>query len=421
MTAAYALAVLLAYGVLTIWVEDRVAWAVFQTGIYALAAWRVFRAPRFSSHWALAPLAAAAAWPLLQVALGSSLSRAATVVEGLNWAVFLLVFALSLDVLAEPLARRRFLTILVAFGTALALLSILQNYSSRGLIFWLFPSGYHEDVMGPFVNHGQFAVWVELLFPIALWLAATERRLRPVFACAAVVLFSSVIASASRAGSVLVTGEAVLVAGALMARHAAPRKALALQAFQFVALAAMAIAITGWQTLESRLEVRQPEAIRVDALRASLDMVRAKPWTGSGLGTWSTVYPRYASFDAGVFLNQAHNDWAQWAAEGGLPFALFLAVFAALLCKPAVQSIYGVGTVAFLLHAFVDYPMQQRPALAAWFFAIAGAAIATRNRRSPPYDGPLRRTGTGAHGLDRGDPAGLQTPGAVTPSRPLPR
>lgn len=93
------------------------------------------------------------------------------------------------------------------------------------------------------------------------------------------------------------------------------------------------------------------------------------------------VYPRYAGFDSGSYVNQAHNDWLQWAAEGGLPFAILLAIFALLLWKPAVQSIYGLGTVAFLLHALVDYPMQQRPALGAWFFALAGAAWARQSSR----------------------------------------
>lgn len=71
----------------------------------------------------------------------------------------------------------------------------------------------------------------------------------------------------------------------------------------------------------------------------------------------------------------------------------FLFVFAILLCKPALQSIYGLGTVAFLLHAFVDYPMQQRPALAAWFFALAGATFVWRNGRPATEDGLLRGIG----------------------------
>ncbi|HYW44007.1 MAG TPA: O-antigen ligase family protein [Bryobacteraceae bacterium] len=370
------LAAALSYALLTMWVEERWAWSLFQVGVFVLAGWRVARPHRRSIPLALAPLAAAALWPPLQLALGASISPGPTWDAALNWFTFLVVFALSCDLLSRAAPRRGFLGAVVLFGMFLAAVATTQKYSSGGKIFWLFPSGFPDDVLGPFVNRNQFAAWVELLLPPALYLAATQRRLKPLYGSAAAVMFGAIIASASRAGFALACGEVLAVGIALAARGAAPRKALALGAVQFVTLALIASAVAGWQGLESRLESRGPEALRVDAMKASIQMVRERPWTGSGLGTWSILYPRYAGFDAGVFVNQAHNDWAQWAAEGGLPFLFFLTAFAALLWKPAVQSIYGLGTVAFLLHAIVDYPMQQRPALAAWFFAMAGATAA---------------------------------------------
>ncbi len=117
-------------------------------------------------------------------------------------------------------------------------------------------------------------------------------------------------------------------------------------------------------------------------------------------------------------MNQAHNDWIQWAAEGGLPFASALLIFALLLCKPAVRSIDGVGTVAFLLHALVDYPMQQRPALGAWFFALAGAALAWNGTATD--DGLLRGIGRRAVRIRGRDPAGVQAPGEVVTPGSLP-
>ena len=38
-------------------------------------------------------------------------------------------------------------------------------------------------------------------------------------------------------------------------------------------------------------------------------MAASHPWFGIGLGTWPTVYPRYAIVDIGAFANQAHDDW----------------------------------------------------------------------------------------------------------------
>ena len=162
---------------------------------------------------------------------------------------------------------------------------------------------------------------------------------------------------------------------------------------QFGALAAAGVAVVGCQSLLSRFAGTAGDALRWDALRASVRMVRDHPWAGSGLGTWPSMYPRYAGFDSGLYMNQAHNDWAQWAAEGGLPFLLLMIFFAGTLMKPAFRSIYGVGIGAFLLHALLDYPMQQRPALAAWFFLVAGAVYAGRGAHVDSHDDLLRGVG----------------------------
>jgi O-antigen ligase len=102
-------------------------------------------------------------------------------------------------------------------------------------------------------------------------------------------------------------------------------------------------------------------------------MVRDRPLSGFGLGTWPETYPGYAQFDDGTYVNQAHNDWIQWTAEGGLLFLVLMLAIAAWSVGPAVRTLWGVGILSVLLHALIDYPMQQRPALAALFFALLGA------------------------------------------------
>jgi len=47
------------------------------------------------------------------------------------------------------------------------------------------------------------------------------------------------------------------------------------------------------------------------------------------------------------------------------------------LCGPAVRVIWGLGMVAVFAHGLIDYPFQQRPALAAFFFAWLGVVMAT--------------------------------------------
>jgi len=139
-----------------------------------------------------------------------------------------------------------------------------------------------------------------------------------------------------------------------------------------VVAVAMLTAIAGWELVWNRLQQPDPYAQRRDMNRSSLAMIQARPVTGFGLGTWSIAYPGYALYDDGSFVNQAHNDWAQWAAEGGIPFLLLMLAIAGLTVPPAVRTIWGVGILVVFVQCWVDYPMQQRPALAAFYFAMLG-------------------------------------------------
>jgi O-antigen ligase len=378
---AVALAIFLLYAILTLWVEQRWAWNCFQVAIFALASRQFAWRKSLPHHPALVPLAGAVLWAAAQLRLGVSVSPAATGDQAWNWFTFFLVCGLSAGAGSDPAGRRLLLRILVISGMILATVSALQQVSSGGRIFWLFPSGFTEGVLGPFVNRNQYSAWVELLLPAALYLAAGRSRYRGVYVCAAAVLYGSVIAGASRSGFLLTTAEAVLTLALLALHKRLPRKVF----IQFAGFALLATLVAGWQGLLTRFQTTSVDLVRVDALRASLQMVKDHPWTGTGLGTWSQIYPRYAGFDPGAFVNQAHNDWAQWAAEGGIPFAVLLLFFAGLCCRPAFRSIYGLGILAFLTHALIDYPMQQRPELAAWFFAIAGLAISEGRARARGY------------------------------------
>jgi O-antigen ligase len=393
---------LLGWAVLTLWMEPRWSWAIFQLGVFGLAGWRLVRFRAWRDPAPIALLAAATGWMAMQAAAGWTLSVARTTEAALTWAAFLATFAVSRQLFSEPTRRWRALRALSVFGMLLAGVSTVQQYSTSR-VFWLFPSGFPNGVMGPFVNRNQYAAWAELLLPIVLYLAFADRPLRALHLVSAAVLFGSVVACASRAGFALAGLEVVAVFAVAALRGLERPRVLAAVALQFVLLAAAGSAAAGWSRLGQRLEEHGSTALRAEALRASVQMVRDRPAAGYGLGTWAQAYPRYAAWDSGLFLNQAHNDWAQWAAEGGIPFFLLLLAFALLLSKRAVWSIYGIGTVVMLLHGMVDYPMQQRPALAAWFFALSGAAMAWRKSEAAAHDGLLRGTGSSTKREHRGD------------------
>ena len=69
-------------------------------------------------------------------------------------------------------------TAMVWFAFAVAVEAILQAYLSPGKVFGLFTTGYHDFVMGPIVYHTHFAVFIETILPIALFLALSETKSR---------------------------------------------------------------------------------------------------------------------------------------------------------------------------------------------------------------------------------------------------
>jgi hypothetical protein len=233
-------------------------------------------------------------------------------------------------------------------------------------------------VLGPFVYHNQFAAFVELVFPLAVVAALRDRPRALIYAGMAAALYASVIASASRAGAALVTAELIAILALALARRQISPRTAGLVTICFLAFGLCFGAIVGWQNLWNRMRLPDLFAGRREMLRSTVDMIRERPGMGFGLGTWPTAYPAHAYYDDGLFANQAHNDWAQWAAEGGAPFFLLLLSVAIWSVRPAANSLWGVGIVAIFLHCAVDYPIQ-RPALGGLFFVLLGALAAQAN------------------------------------------
>ena len=111
---------------------------------------------------------------------------------------------------------------------------------------------------------------------------------------------------------------------------------------------------------------------------------------GSGFGSFEDVYKTVepSALLSYRYLNQAHNDWAQFVIEGGLPglFLLILLVawlgwrFIEVWISPAgsardlaLVSLFALAVLG--LASFVDYPLRT-PAMGV--FAIALAVMVER-------------------------------------------
>lgn len=389
--SAFFLAATMAVAVLVMFVPR--PWinpTLFQIGLFSLGllwALAIVVRPfelRFSPVFL--PLSGAVAWGLLQLTAGWTSSRSDTAMATLAWAGNLVAFFLAMQVCRSWRIRRRFMNTLLYFGFVLSIVSVLQYFSGEGRIFWVFQTD-GAVALGPFVNRDQYSAFIEMVLPLALveTLDGGSRAIR--FAVIAAALYASVIAGASRAGALLVTAEIVVVPLILWARGRMRPGVLRSATLNVWLLAFVFAAVAGYAVLWNRFEDPDPLLGRREMLSGTVAMVKAKPYAGFGLGTFRTVYPAYSPVDFGSVVNHAHNDWAEWAADGGIPFSLLMLAVAVWGVPAACKTVWGVGLVAVFLHSLVDFPLQK-PVLELWMFALLGALAAATNTPAPQEISP---------------------------------
>lgn len=353
--------------------------AVLSTAVALRMGAGAFHEPSPRAQLSLGILSGIVLWALAQALFGWSVAPEETVAAATRWCAMAGIFFACTQAFSGQATRwmERF----SLFAGGIAILSLLERYTSGGRFLWIWESGY-LDIYGPFASYMDHAVLMELAFPFAL-LAAVEQR-RPACAAAAALMMAAVVMSASRAGSLLLIAEALVVFAMVAARQPRRRMSLAPAMAASVVLAAALSAAAGWDRLAGRMSEARPFEFRRNVLQSALDMIRERPLAGFGMGNFPTAYPAYARFDDGTRVNHAHNEWAEWAAEGGLPMALAMAVLAACAVRPAIRTVWGIGLLAVLLHAVIDYPLRRCGA-GVWFFFVLAAA------HSAPLHVPSRR------------------------------
>jgi O-antigen ligase len=218
---------------------------------------------------------------------------------------------------------------------------------------------------------------MELLLPVALW-RATRPPWAWTFALCSAVMYVSVIASLSRAGSFLVSLEVLAVpVSVLLVRPTAVRRDTLRRVVVAAALIVVLTSAFGWKQLLKRFDSGDLWQIRREYFRSSVTMLRSRPLMGFGLGTWPIVYPRFAVTDLTTASPHAHNDWMEWASDGGIPFVLFMLIPIVRLSKEALRHPWGMGVITVSLHALVDFPFQVYSIMLT-FFLLAAALESSR-------------------------------------------
>ena len=378
---------------LTVFVRD--SWPLYLFCIAVMLMLAVIAAKRQLDRVSLLPLLIPA-FGLVQLLLSTTAYAPATRVAALRWFALAGVMMITQASFARDRQRRdRFLDQFVLFAALTAILCLLQMHSSQGKVLWFFNTGYDDVVYAFFPSRNNYGQFVELALGVALCRAMTDKTRGLWFGLASALLYASAIASTSRGAAVLTTIELLVVPAVTLWRS---RKSQILHAGLLYAgvfaLALIWTAVSGWDATWKRFG--EPDAYqgRREFTQSALQMAKDRPLIGQGLGTFSLVYPKYAKIDSPELVNFAHDDWAEFAADGGFLFAaLVLGLFAWALPR-LPRHPWSLGLVFVLVHALFDFPFQ-RVAIAGWMFALLGSLPAASGVRVKVRGGWLARAAVG--------------------------
>lgn len=322
-----------------------------------------------------------------QVALRTSAYTYITRYEVLQYISYGMVMLIAGEcVLAEPV-RKKFAMAVILFGSVYAFYALAQGLTSEGKFFWFYAPRFHGQIYGSYVNRNNYAGLMEMLVPFPLVVSMghlMQGGKRTLVAFAAVLMASTIFICGSR-GGMLSFGFEVAVFG-ILALYQRRSARVAISLFALCLLVLGLLLFIGKGQVLGRLGDLAP-GIRWNMTTDCLRMFSHRPVLGWGLGTFPTVYPGFRTFYTNLFVNEAHNDYAQLLVETGLVGFVLMLWFLVFLYRyglptsrrwefrwdGAVSLAALLGCTGMLLHSFVDFNLQI-PANAAVFYALCALA-----------------------------------------------
>lgn len=366
----------------------------------------------------------------LSPAKSLSLDPYATRLVLVQVASLLIYFAATLIFTDMPRRLRTLVRTITIFGFFLAMFGLTQSFTSDGTRVYWFRQLAQSTAFGPFINRHHFAGYMELTIALPLGLlfsGAIERYKRPLYAFAAAMMGVALIMTNSRGGIISLGAEILFLAvvagpglnrGERQPRGRRIRSALLRAGLAFgliVVLIGGTIAIGGSEVFTRLLgtpSAEDPTTGRGHFWNVTLDVIKAYPVVGSGLGSFSVIYTRYDTRNGYLRLEQAHNDFLQTLADGGivggaLGLGFILILFRQGFTRRETEDKFrrGVATgalagcFAVLVHSFFDFTLHTTANALLFLILAALATLDSRVDQGSNYQG-RRRHRSRARGAD---------------------
>ena len=319
-------------------------------------------------------------------------------------------FAATLIFADTPRRLRTLVRTITIFGFLLAMFGLTQSLTTDGTrVYWI-RQLTQSTAFGPFINRHHFAGYMELVIALPLGLlftGAIEKPKRVVYGFVVMLMGVALLMTNSRGGVISLGAEILFLAvvgttarsrhGQRLPRGERARAAMVRAGLSFMLIVALiggALAFGGADIFTRLLgtpTASDPTTGRAHFWSVALDVIKAYPITGSGLGSFGVIYTRFDSRNGLFRLEQAHNDYLQVLSDGGIIGAalglwFILVLFRRGFARRETHDPFRRGVItgalagcfAVLVHSFFDFTLHTT-ANALLFLILA--ALATQDSR----------------------------------------
>lgn len=327
----------------------------------------------------------------------------------LKLAALLLAGELLLRATARPRQLQLLINLLLIIGVLSAFLGILRKTVFQNTPGFEFSQEMQEVSFGQFANRNHFAYLMEMTLGLTFGLIAGSWRSRKrllLYLGAAIPMFAALVMTVSRGAIISLMGQIVFIAATFHwaasfslrpSRHASKRgprflwwrrgRSFLLRgilAVSLVFVVGVGIVWIGGEKLANRLERESVQselsssnidthlkARRLEIWRATWLLIKENPVFGIGFGAYQYAIPKYFDYSGRWTLAQAHNDYLELLASGGIIGAV-LALWAGWVMTIAIRqrmhrldayrraACYGAltGLIGVAIHSFFDFGLH---------------------------------------------------------------
>jgi hypothetical protein len=311
---------------------------------------------------------------------------------------------------------------IAVLGVIVAIAGIAQNAMWNGKIYGIWSPQEPGNSFGPFVNRNHFAGWMLMALPLVggylfarisrgmqhtksdwrsrlLWLSSADASETIWIGFAVMLMALALTMTMSRSGILGLFGALILSAWFVIRRQSSGSRRVIASVY-LILVALVAVEWTGLDRLSVRFHRTDVSGFdgRWGVWADTWRVAERFPLVGTGVNTYGAATLFYQTSDLQEHYSEAHNDYLQVAAEGGLlvvvPAVLVLLILVSMLRRRFREvsedtSDYWVrigavlGIVAIAVQEMTDFSLQM-PGNAVMFVLLLALAIRRPSVRTRP-------------------------------------